>query len=212
MDPISGLILLIIGVVSAVSGVGFGIADTVNKQRRERDEAYYNALSSYNQIESSINQTETSILQTEANISSFDEALLRWQGEFDTSLESFEQQGQAQYDQLYQNWQGTELAMAATGRVGGSAALVSAQREAQLEAFAGADLRFDAEGGTWASTLQSFYADSFAGLNSLQINRANAVTSLGIYRDSLAQYELQLEEQRKILAEYDASFDVGGTA
>lgn len=206
------MVLLGVSIAGAAVGAGLKIADTVNTQRRQRDEAYYNALSTYNQIDTQISQTETGILQTEANISAFDQALLRWQGEFDTSLESFEQQGQAQYDQLYQNWQGTELAMAATGRVGGSAALVAAQREAQLEAFAGADLKLDAQGGTYGQMLDSFFADSFASLTELQGNRANAVTSLGIYRDSLAQYELQLEEQRKLLAEYDSSFDTGGKA
>ena len=206
------MVLLGVSIAGAAVGAGLKIADTVNTQRRQRDEAYYNALSTYNQIDTQISQTETGILQTEANISAFDQALLRWQGEFDTSLESFEQQGQAQYDQLYQNWQGTELAMAATGRVGGSAALVAAQREAQLEAFAGADLQLDAQGGTYGQMLDSFFADSFASLTELQGNRANAVTSLGIYRDSLAQYELQLEEQRKLLAEYDSSFDTGGKA
>ena len=182
----------------------FGLANAKNERQRQFDTAYLNAISQYNQLENQVTQTGLAIKQTEANISAFDQALTRWQSEFDLSLEAFQQEGEAAYNELYQNWQGTELAMAATGRVGGSAALVAAQRKAQLEAFAGSDLKLNADGGMYGASLSSFYLDSFAGLTELQGNRDIAAESLGIYEDSLAAYEAQLQAQGTVVLDYMA--------
>ena len=199
-----GLASAVIDMFGAIVNFGLNLASQQNEQRRQFDTAYISALSTYNQLENQILQTGLAIDQTEANISAFDQALTRWQSEFDLSLEAFQQEGEAAYNELYQNWQGTELVMAASGRVGGSAALVAAQREAQLEAFAGADLKLNADGGTYGASLGSFYLDAFAGLTELQENRAIAVDSLGIYEDSLAAYEVQLAGQRSVVLDYMA--------
>lgn len=190
---------LIAGFVGAIVGIFSWFGPGAAERQRQREQAYYQALDTYNQIEAQISQTELDIAQTEANISAFDQALGRWQSEFDASLMNLQLEGQAQYNTLMENWQGTELAMAATGRVGGSAALVAQQQKAQLEVLTGKDLKLDMNGGTYGSALSSFYLDSLAGLNELTGNRDIAAESLGIYRDALADYKVQLDAQYQVV-------------
>ena len=196
---------LIAGVIAAFTAIISWQAGASERQR-QREQAYYQAVDTYNQIDAQISQTELDIAQTEANLSAFDQALGRWQGEFEASLASLQLEGQAQYDTLMENWQGTELAMAQSGRVGGSAALVAQQQKAQLEVLAGRDLKLDMQGGTFGSALSSFYLDSLAGLNELTGNRDIAAESLSVYKDALADYEVQLEAQYQVVL--DALADV----
>lgn len=194
--------LIVLGTLLAGATVGIAAEAAWNERERQLQQEYNQALSTFNEIDSQITQTELDIAQTEANISAFDQALGRWQSEFDASLMNLQLEGQAQYNTLMENWQGTELAMAATGRVGGSAALVAQQQKAQLETFAGKDLKLDMTGGTYGSALSSFYLDSLAGLNELTGNRDIAAESLGIYQSALLDYREQLTEQAKLVADY----------
>ena len=194
--------LIVLGTLIAGATAGIAAEAAWNERERQLQQEYNQALSTFNEIDSQITQTELDIAQTEANISAFDQALGRWQSEFDASLTNLQLEGQAQYNTLMENWQGTELAMAATGRVGGSAALVAQQQKAQLETFAGKDLKLDMAGGTYGSALSSFYLDSLAGLNELTGNRDIAAESLGIYQSALLDYREQLTEQAKLVADY----------
>ena len=203
-------ILLGIAAVGGVIGFGLNMASASNERSRRLRQEYNQALSTFNELENQVAQTELDIAQTEANISAFDQALVRWQSEFDASLTNLQLEGQAQYDTLMENWQGTELAMAATGRVGGSAALVAQQQKAQLEIFAGKDLKLDMTGGTYGSALSSFYLDSLAGLNELTGNRDIAAESLGIYESALLDYRAQLTEQAKLVEEYRMQLGIDG--
>lgn len=194
--------LIVLGTLLAGATAGIAAEAAWNARERQLQQEYNQALSTFNEIDAQITQTELDIAQTEANISAFDQALGRWQSEFDASLTNLQLEGQAQYNTLMENWQGTELAMAATGRVGGSAALVAQQQKAQLETFAGKDLKLDMAGGTYGSALSSFYLDSLAGLNELTGNRDIAAESLGIYQSALLDYREQLTEQAKLVADY----------
>ena len=202
---------IILGIMAVGAIIGFGIDQAQKAEARDRQlmQEYNQALSTFNELENQVAQTELDIQQTEANISAFDQALGRWQGEFDASLTSLQLEGQAQYDTLMENWQGTELAMAQSGRVGGSAALVAQQQKAQLEVLAGRDLKLDMQGGTFGSALSSFYLDSLAGLNELTGNRDIAAESLGIYEDALVDYQTQLKEQAKLVEDYRFQLGIG---
>lgn len=195
-------IFLAISVLIAGATIGVAAAQQQNERDRQLQQEYNQALSTFNEIENQVTQTELDIAQTEANISAFDQALGRWQGEFEASLTNLQLEGQAQYDTLMENWQGTELAMAQSGRVGGSAALVAQEQKAQLEVLAGSDLKLDMQGGTFGSALSSFYLDSLAGLNELTGNRDIAAESLGVYQDALVDYQAQLKEQAQLVADY----------
>lgn len=195
-------ILLAISALVVGATMGVAAAQQQNERDRQLQQEYNQALSTFNEIENQVSQTEMDIAQTEANISAFDQALGRWQSEFDASLAGLQLEGQAQYDTLMENWQGTELAMAQSGRVGGSAALVAEQQKAQLEALAGSDLKLDMQGGTFGSALSSFYLDSLAGINELTGNRDIASESLGIYENALVDYQAQLKEQAQLIADY----------
>ena len=194
--------LIVLGTLLAGATAGIAAEAAWNARERQLQQEYNQALSTFNEIDAQITQTELDIAQTEANISAFDQALVRWQSEFDASLTNLQLEGQAQYNTLMENWQGTELTMAATGRVGGSAALVAQQQKAQLETFAGKDLKLDMTGGTYGSALSSFYLDSLAGLNELTGNRDIAAESLGVYQSALLDYREQLTEQAKLVADY----------
>ena len=184
-------------------------SESVEKEKQKLEEqqgwidAYNNAYSSYlqqlemeNTVSSNITSLEGSILQTQANISSFDQALTRWQSQYDQQLLSLQQQGESSYSALMQNWQGVELVNATRGQTGGSASLVAQSQLEQLERLAGADLRLDSTGGIYGTALNEFRLDMLAGRNEMIGNRNIQANALLQYRASYLNYKNQLDTIR----------------
>ena len=202
----ASLALLPAGAAMVADGIGQAAEDQAEEQARITEEqmqyldAYNEAFSSYTEaqslessISSNIDQTEISIAQTEANISAFDQTLVRWQSQYDQQRQALQMQGEADYQVFMQNWQGAELANAARGQTGGSAALVAESQRAQVERYAGSDMRLDQNGGLYGTALSEFRLDMLAGRTELVSNLNVSRQALASYRSTLADYKSQLK-------------------
>ena len=208
-NPLVGLSITAGGLGLLSGGYSTMESESVEKEKQKLEEqqgwidAYNNAYSSYlqqleieNTVSANITSLEGSILQTQANISSFDQALTRWQSQYDQQLLSLQQQGESSYSALMQNWQGVELVNATRGQTGGSASLVAQSQLEQLERLAGADLRLDSTGGIYGTALNEFRLDMLAGRNEMIGNRNIQANALLQYRASYLNYKNQLDTIR----------------
>ena len=208
-NPLVGLSITAGGLGLLSGGYSTMESESVEKEKQKLEEqqgwidAYNNAYSSYlqqlemeNTVSSNITSLEGSILQTQANISSFDQALTRWQSQYDQQLLSLQQQGESSYSALMQNWQGVELVNATRGQTGGSASLVAQSQLEQLERLAGADLHLDSAGGIYGTALNEFRLDMLAGRNEMIGNRNIQANALLQYRASYLNYKNQLDTIR----------------
>lgn len=208
-NPLVGLSITAGGLGLLSGGYSTMESESVEKEKQKLEEqqgwidAYNNAYSSYlqqlemeNTVSANITSLEGSILQTQANISSFDQALTRWQSQYDQQLLSLQQQGDSSYSALMQNWQGVELVNATRGQTGGSASLVAQSQLEQLERLAGADLHLDSAGGIYGTALNEFRLDMLAGRNEMIGNRNIQANALLQYRASYLNYKNQLDTIR----------------
>lgn len=208
-NPLVGLSITAGGLGLLSGGYSTMESESVEKEKQKLEEqqgwidAYNNAYSSYlqqlemeNTVSANITSLEGSILQTQANISSFDQALTRWQSQYDQQLLSLQQQGESSYSALMQNWQGVELVNATRGQTGGSASLVAQSQLEQLERIAGADLHLDSTGGIYGTALNEFRLDMLAGRNEMIGNRNIQANALLQYRASYLNYKNQLDTIR----------------
>ena len=208
-NPLVGLSITAGGLGLLSGGYSTMESESVEKEKQKLEEqqgwidAYNNAYSSYlqqlemeNTVSANITSLEGSILQTQTNISSFDQALTRWQSQYDQQLLSLQQQGESSYSALMQNWQGVELVNATRGQTGGSASLVAQSQLEQLERLAGADLRLDSTGGIYGTALNEFRLDMLAGRNEMIGNRNIQANALLQYRASYLNYKNQLDTIR----------------
>ena len=153
---------------------------------------YLNSLSMETTLQGQISDTEIAIDQSEANISAFDQSLVRWQSQYDIQRNQLQMEGEANYAQLMQNWQGVELVNATRGQTGGSAALVARSHLDQVERLAGSDLRLDENGGLFGTSLREFRLDMLAGRTELVGNMKIEKTALEKYNTALGTYQSQL--------------------
>ena len=153
---------------------------------------YLNSLSMETTLQGQISDTEIAIDQSEANISAFDQSLVRWQSQYDIQRNQLQMEGEANYAQLMQNWQGAELVNATRGQAGGSAALVAQSQLDQVERLAGSDLRLDENGGLFGTSLREFRLDMLAGRTELVGNMKIEKTALEKYNTALGTYQSQL--------------------
>ena len=160
---------------------------------------YLNSMSMETTLQGQISDTEIAIDQSEANISAFDQSLVRWQSQYDIQREQLQMEGEANYAQLMQNWQGAELVNATRGQSGGSAALVAQGHLDQVERLAGTDLRLDDNGGLFGTSLREFRLDMLAGRTELVGNMKIEQTALGKYNSALETYRSQLSTTQQAI-------------
>ena len=153
---------------------------------------YLNSMSLETSLQGQISDTQIAIDQTEANISAFDQSLVRWQQQYDIQREQLQMEGEANYAQLMQNWQGVELVNATRGQTGGSASLVAQSQLDQVERLAGADLKLDDNGGLFGTSIREFRLDALAGRNELVGNMKIEQSALDKYNSALTSYKSQL--------------------
>ena len=184
---------------AVVGGIeGSVVADAEDAQEKQDALDVYNAaMGRYNELDAMQDQTKLEILQGQANLNTFDEALARLPGAMNIQRQQLELQGQAQYSQLMNNWQGQELINAARGQSGGSAALIAQQQKAQVEMFAGKDLKLDLVGGMYANMMNEFELDNASQIRELMLNRSNAQEALNIHNNNLAQIQEELKKAQE---------------
>lgn len=182
---------LIGGFIGGAKGHESGRAEGIQKDQQAMQN-YYDALDYYTQMEQAVSDTEVTLMQSKANISAYDQALTRWQDQYEMGLTSLESEAESTYSELMNNWQGAELTLAAKGQTGGSGALVAQQAKSQVIDLVGSDLKLDASGGLYGMSLNEFRLDSIAGLSELQQNKQIARQADSIYSDALKKYRQQL--------------------
>ena len=203
-----------------VGMIGGGVGDMLEEDRIEIEEqnqytaAYQTASGNYttqqtlaNSLQANISSLETDILQTEANISSFDQALVRWQSQYDQQRRSLQLETEGTYRQLLQNWQGVELVNATRGQSGGSASLVAQSQMAQVERLAGSDLKLDQYGGIYGDALHEFNLDMLAGRNELVGNMRIQQEALKKQQSALSSYRSQLASVQANIRDAQAAMD-----
>ena len=122
-------------------------------------------------------------------------------------------QGQNNLDQLLANWSDYEVATAARGAVGGSAALVAANRKAKAVQYAGSDLSLAGDDGVYGTSLAALKSNLLqerrqaelqheTDIRQLDINKASADAARAAYK-SAAERKGELYDKYKGFAGLD---------
>lgn len=181
--------------IGGLIGLFKGASDT----RKERENEYFNMQQSYDALKSSYENLELGIQQQEANLSTYDQALIRWQDQYESNRRSLELQGQSQFQSLMNNWMDTENAIDTMGQSGGTADLLVGSQKRQVASFVGSDLRLDSNGGMFGDALREFGKDSSAEFQSYIEQREIERQALGMNRETLAGMGTELASQKDML-------------
>lgn len=199
------------GIGALVGGIGGLFTAKANKETREAQKAsielqtsqnyqdnYLSAKSNYDTLVASIDSSKTSIKQATANISSYDQAILRWQDQYDIGQQQIKDQGASDYGVVMNNWMDTASVASARGQSGGTADILAGSQKSNVKRLVGDDLLLDANGGTYGTQVREYDLDTEAQWDELVQQREIEKESLAKYQDALGRYAGQFDEAAKL--------------
>ncbi|MFA6935073.1 MAG: hypothetical protein WCR70_07370 [Sphaerochaetaceae bacterium] len=155
---------------------------------------YLSAKSNYESLVTNIDNTKTGIQQASANISSYDQAILRWQDQYDIGKQQIQDQGASDYGVVMNNWMNTAAAGSVRGQSGGTADILAGGQKSQVKKLVGDDMILDANGGTFGTQMQEYNVDTEAQWDELVQQREIEKDALGKYQDALGRYTDAFDE------------------
>lgn len=204
------------GVIGATAGGLHGAAqDQQNAAQEELYEAqeeqielqteqnyqdnYITAKQNYDSMYTSYNNAQTNIKQGIANIDSYDQAILRWQDQYDIGLTQIQNQGKVDYRTVMNNYASAANAAAVTGQSGGTADIIARSQRDEVVSLVGDDLRLDAIGGTYGSTVKEYTLDELTAFDELVAQRSIEEEAIATNVEAAKKYGKELSESEKIL-------------
>lgn len=160
---------------------------------------YVAAKQNYDSLYTNYDDAVIGAQQMQANISAYDQALMRWDDQYNIGLNQLQQQGEADYRQVMSNFAAQSNINSMTGQSGGTADLLAKQQRDQVVSLVGDDLRLDPVGGTYGTALREYDLDKKAEFEELVDNRAIAETALGKYTRETEKLKANLAESKQIL-------------
>lgn len=137
------------------------------------------------QAESDILSYKTNILatgaeieQTRSNISAYEDFLAAFPNYEQLQKGQFEMQARNEFRQLRSAYAGANTVASATGRTGGSAALVSGEAKMDLAAYAGGDLEIGDDNGMYGMAKRELHGN-------LETTQKQYKNQLSVYQTSL---------------------------
>ena len=176
------------GTAGLISGVLSGAAK--DKQRKAQMEqldlqkeqnyqsAYTSAKDLYDTAYTNYDNSLTAIKQGEANISSYDQAIMRWQDQYDIGLNQLQTQGKTDYMSLMHNFSDVANVQSSKGQSGGSADLVAGSQRSKVISLVGSDLMLDDIGGTYGTAVREFNRDADAEFSQMVDQRQIEIDAL----------------------------------
>ncbi len=153
---------LLLGIVAL--GTGFGIWRSIDDHLQKEEQlenqeqqlalqeerlgldyesAYTNALKSLGEYDTSIETAKISLKEDEGNLSSYEQLLERWQGNYNYKMAENEATAYQTYKQLVDNWSASEVTTASRGQSGRTALALAANSNMQLKQYLGEDMRLN---------------------------------------------------------------------
>lgn len=212
---IPGLGTAVGAIIGAVGGaiVGGLSGHAADKQQKANDETrvlrtnemyqdqYVSAKQNYDANYVNYDNALIGLKQSEANIDAYDQALMRWNDQYDIGLGQIQRQGEADYRTVMGNYAGQAYVNAMTGQSGGTADVLAKQQRDQVVSLVGNDLRLDSEGGTYGTQLREYDLDTKAQFEELVQNREIELMALDKNRSETAKYGEELKESKEDLEE-----------
>lgn len=216
MDPVT----IGVGAAIAVGGLVTNLisANSQNRLAKKQlklgtESAYQDLIDSYytqhenlTNLRSGLGSVRLAAEQEKANRASTFEYLDRWQAYADTSLSELATQGEQAYRQLAGSWAGQETANSETGRVGGSAALLTGDARQQVRDYVGDSMKWS------TASNQGLYGQQYqqAALD-LEAERQTALSSLSTYGKELDLYDQTAKDiQEAIDMQTDTNAQIQG--
>ena len=141
----------------AAIGLGLGIwsaVDSHNQKEEELaieeeklslsyDEAYNSAMDQLGGYDSQIQLAETDLGEFREDLTSYEELLDRWQGNYTYTMAQQEASAYSTYKDLIDNWSGSEVVSASRGQSGRTSLALAGRSNKQLRLYFGDDLRMN---------------------------------------------------------------------
>lgn len=209
IGTLAGAIIGAVGgaIVGGLSGHASDKQQEANeKSRRLRinemyQDQYISAKQNYDANYTNYENALIGLKQSEANINAYDQALMRWQDQYDIGLGQIQRQGEADYRTVMGNFSDQAYVNAMTGQTGGTADLLAQQRRDQVVSLVGSDLRLDDNGGIYGTQLREFDRDSNAEFEELVQNRQIQLEARNKSQRETAKYGEALKESKDDLEE-----------
>lgn len=151
------------------------------------------------QAESDILSYKTNILatgaeieQTRSNISAYEDFLAAFPNYEQLQKGQFEMQARNEFRQLRSAYAGSNTVASATGRTGGSAALVSGEAKMDLAAYAGGDLEIGDDNGMYGMAKRELYGNLETTQKQYKNQLSVYQTSLGTLQETQGLYQQAL--------------------
>ena len=195
------------GIVGAVGGGMIGHGNDIQQKANEESrklrvnemyqDQYVSAKQTYDQNYTNYQNALVGLQQAEANINSYDEALLRWQDQYDIGLGQIQRQGEADYRTVMGNFAGQSYINAMTGQTGGTADILAKQQRDQVVSLVGNDLKLDSNGGVYGTQLREYDLDANADFRSLVEQREIELAAYNKTKSETAKYAAELEDSKE---------------
>lgn len=213
----------IIGAVAATAGAVVSGVSAANQAEanRKQYEAQQKALlneyqstlaglrSNYNSADKILSdykegkeQNRISILQTESDISSVENLLERWQGDYNYQMNELQTQGMEQFSALMSNWSNQEVLNAEQGKSGKTAEILETQQKNKLISYVGSDLKLNSVGGLYGQARNELNLDLMADKQSYEGQLGILNKSLDTYKDNAGIYDTQIGNISESLNKY----------
>lgn len=174
--------------------------ESINLRTNEMyQDQYIAAKQNYDSLYTNYDDAVIGAQQMQANISAYDQALMRWNDQYNIGLNQLQQQGEADYRQVMSNFAAQSNINSMTGQSGGTADLLAKQQRDQVVSLVGDDLRLDPVGGTYGIGLREYDLDRKAEFDELVENRKIAELAHAKYTRETEKLKANLAESKKIL-------------
>jgi len=191
--------------VGALIGLGLDLWGSSTQAETDLLQANSDVLSYETQslaLDTQINAANNDITQAKSDISAYEQFLAAFPNAANLQKNSFEAQSRNEYKGLLSNYAMGNAYAGASGRVGGSAGLVTAEDQAELVDYSGADMALGGgDGGRYQMSRDELY-------NNLTMQEEQARTQLGVYQTSLST----LQDNVSILTETQDLYDTAATS
>lgn len=184
------------GGIGAIVGFGMDLWEANNDAKARILQAESDILG----YKTNILATGAEIEQTRANVSAYEDFLAAFPNYQQLQKGQFEMQARNEFRQLRSAYAGANTVASATGRTGGSAALVSGEAKMDLAAYAGDDLEIGDDNGMYGMAKRELYGNLETTQKQYKNQLSVYQTSLGTLQETQGLYQNALGSAEKRLA------------
>lgn len=202
------IVLLSVAAAAALTGAGTSIASSISQAdiaeqelALAQDQADISNHSTLTSLKTDLSTMNIQLAQYTSELSSYETALSNFDAYANLQTESAIATGKENYNTLLENYEGSVVAAAASGRTTGSAALASENELSSLESYAGEDLEFNLTGGgLFAEEYQQLVSDLAAEKSSIEDQIDVYNTAIDETNSAISELEISISDLETAIA------------